>query len=204
VNEFHSELAEREAWRNPRCPQATVASISGKALLAIQSFVRHHHGVDAFDRIQLRMSARQRQELGGIVLPTSWYPTATVIKTLEVGRVLYGPADFYERYGEWSANYALNAFYKFLLRFKTPHWILQRSMTMWRNYHTTGEWKMEMTPNSFHGSLHGFTMPGTYCRVLIGWIRNAGRLTGATNCEVTHPRCRAAGATDCLFVGRWT
>jgi hypothetical protein len=179
------------------------AQISGKSVLGLQHYLTRHHGEGAFDRVLLRLPDAERAAFSGIILPTQWYPTSTIITAMEIGRDLFGPTDFFERCGEESARYAINSFYRFLLRFKTPHWILQRSTGMWRQFHSTGLWEMQMTENSFEGELKDFALPGTYCRVLVGWIRGAGRLTGARNAEVTHPWCRNRGSPRCLFVARW-
>ena len=180
------------------------AQISGKSVLGFQHFLSRHYGEEAFERVMLRLPEAERNAFGGIVLPTNWYRTETVVTAMEIARDIFGPADFFERCGDESARYAINSFYRFLLRFKTPHWILQRATGMWRQYHSSGVWEMQMTEHSFEGELKDFALPGTYCRVLVGWIRGAGRLTGAHKAEVTHPWCRKRGSSRCLFVARWS
>ena len=64
---------------------------------------------------------------------------------MEIARDILGPADFFERCGEESARYAINSFYRFLLRFKTPHWILERSTGMWGAGRLTGAKNAQVT-----------------------------------------------------------
>ena len=179
------------------------ASSSGKSVLALRDFLERYYGPESWGRLVVKLPVDDQNALDGIIMPSRWYPTTTLVSAIEEAARTFGPLDFHERYGDHSARFSINAFYRFLLRFKTPHWILTRNKSMWPQFHSMGVWEMTMTENSFEGQLHDFAQPGTYCRVLVGWIRAAGRLTGAVNAEVMHPRCRKSGAPHCLFVGRW-
>jgi hypothetical protein len=186
-------------------PQAgsAVPSTSGKTLLALADYLSRTYGPQALRNVLSRLPPRSQRDLSGILMPTLWYPTAALVEAIEAAQAVYGPDHFYEQFGQAAARYSIHAFYRFILRFKTPHWMLERAASIWQQFHTHGKWSIQMGERDFQAQLQGFAAPGTYCRVLCGWITGAGQLTGAPEVQVTHPRCRAAGAAECHFQGCW-
>ena len=97
----------------------------------------------------------------------------------------------------------INAFQKFVLRFTSPTFFLERAGRMWRRFHDTGQWKVEGSTTKMRGELRDFAVvDADYCRVLTAWIHRAGEIAGARG-EVTHPECRARGAEADVFSGWW-
>jgi hypothetical protein len=177
---------------------------SGTLVIAFQKYVEELGGVDAFKRLTASMTPDDAAAFKGIILPQSRYSTVAYIHAFEAAGKLFGQENFGERYGEWAVKYSINVFFRFLLRFTKPTWVLDRGLRLWRTYHDSGEWDIQMTENTFHGVLRGFAVPSaTYCRSIMGWMRGAGRMTGAGETHVEHRECRAAGAEQCVFDARW-
>src|SRR5690349_21053158 len=121
----------------------------------------------------MRMPAEHALELRGIILAQKRYPTEAFVTALEAAAALDGTPDFFERYGEWAAHYMINAFFRLLLKLKSPGWVVSRGMKVWRTFHSTGEWKVELDEKAkrFVGALSDFAVVNpNYCRVIQGWI----------------------------------
>ena len=181
---------------------STVGTTAGTSLLSLHTYVSSLRA-GSFDRILERLPPERAEALRGIIMPNRRYPTASLLAAFEAAYAEFGPA-FPEEYGVWAARYAIHSFFRFLLKFKTPNWVIGRAMRMWRSYHDTGEWDVEMAGNHFRGTLRDFCgVSAIYCRYLRAWFETAGRMTGATNIDLQHPECRASGADACVFVGSW-
>ena len=180
---------------------------SGASLLSLKHFVESEHGAGAFVQVVSALPQATRDEIGTVIVPMAWYDTRSVLAAIDVAREIFGngqTGDFYERYGASAADYAINRFFKFMLKFTTPATAVQRGMKVWRNYHTTGEWEFQVGDHTFTGTLRNFgVVHGGYCRFLRGWLRTAGDLTGGKNSRLDHVRCRSTGADACVFVGAW-
>jgi len=183
-----------------------IPTTSGTSILPLQAWIKANLGQQGWEGVLLRVPAEHAHELRGILLAQKKYPTAAFVAALEAASELDGSADFFERYGEWAAHYMINAFFRFLLRFKSPGWVVGRSTRVWRTFHSTGEWKFQVDEGErrMRGELADFAVVNAnYCRVVVGWWRGAGKLTGAPKPRVEHPHCRARGAPTCVFVGEW-
>ena len=152
------------------------AMTSGKSLLMLRQYVETTQGADAFARVLEAMPPHERANVPNLVLPNSWYPTTSVSAALETAQRVFGPSDFYERYGEWAAGYVLNVVYRFVLKLKTTRWMLERAGSMWPQFQSTGRWEIETADGRFQAILHDFGVPGPFCRVMVGWIGRAGVL----------------------------
>ena len=182
----------------------SVPTTSGASLLPLQTYAKLHLGDSGWDQILAIMPAQQALELRGIILPQRWYPTEAFVAALEVVGAKLGTEKFFETYGEWAARYKINAFFRFLLRFTSPNWVVTRGMKIWRSLHSHGEWQVELDDHHFRGTLSNFGVVNpSYCRVVVGWIRGAGRTTGLDDPQTSHPECRAHGFPACLFVAEW-
>ena len=176
---------------------------SSKAFLSLREYIESQYQSGAFQRVRDTLASRGL-ELDRVIKPNGWYPTATYAAALDVARDLFGPADFAERYGYASAEYELNFFLRFLLRFTSPTWILQRGADVWRRFHDSGTWEITGSAQRIRGVLQEFgVIHEGYCSLLVGWLRRACELTGAREVAVIHPECRARGAKVCVFEGAW-
>lgn len=182
------------------------ATTAGTSILPVQGWIKANQGAQGWEKALMRMPPEHAHELRGIILPQKHYPTAAYVASLEAAAALDGSPDFYERYGEWAAFYMINAFFRFLLRFKSPAWVVKRSAHVWGTFHSTGEWKLEVDEKTrrMRGELADFAIVNAnYCRVVMGWWRGAGKMTGAPKANVQHPQCRALGAPTCVYTAEW-
>lgn len=180
-----------------------VARVAGSSVLSLQVFLRKTYGEDVYGRALDALPSDEAEPLRGIVLPVNWYPAPAYIHALKAAREVSGDDKFFERYGAFAAEFQINAFRRFILRFASPVFFLDRAGRMWRRTYDTGEWEVEGGDRFVRGTLRGFTIvDADYCRVLVAWIHRASQLTG-TRGHTEHPSCRARGDEACVFEGRW-
>jgi hypothetical protein len=182
----------------------SVPTTSGNSILNLSRFLSEGHGEGAFAAVLAEMASEDATALSGIILPQIQYPTASYIAAVDTACRLFDPDRMPERFGEWAAHSTMNSLFRFLLKFTSPAWAVSRGTRIWRTFHSTGEWETEIGERSFRGTLRDFAVVnGNYCRVVAGWIRGAGRLTGADIFNVSHPRCRSSGSPVCVFTAEW-
>lgn len=181
-----------------------MANIAGGSVLSLRMFLENEYGPGAFDRMLDRLAPSDAEPLRGIVLPVKWYPFRTFLRVLHAAEAETGSTDLWERYGTFAAEFEITSFQRFVLRFTSPVFFLDRAGRMWHRFHDSGAWEVEGGDKWLRGKLRGFAVVDEkYCRVLCAWIKRAGQMTGAHG-EVSHPECRAHGAAACVFSGWWT
>ena len=178
----------------------------GVVLCSARDFVRKTHGDDTLDAVLDRVTTAQREELLAAV-PIGWYPVELVTAFHRAVATEFGEDNRAQcvAMGRFSADWALNMFYKLFLRFKSPHWLVERSSKLWSTYHSTGSWTvLPHTDNSMAAQLRDFAIvePAFCCR-LQGWFERAAELTGAPGIQIEHTQCRARGHECCEFRGTW-
>jgi hypothetical protein len=181
-----------------------VASTSGASVLSLQVFTRKTYGEGVYERALGRLGQEEAAPIGGIVLPVNWYPTSAYVHALHACHELTGDPEFFERYGAFAADFQITAFRKFILRFASPVFFLDRAGRLWARSHDTGTWEVEGGDRRVRGTLRDFAVvDAAYCRVLVAWIHRASQLTG-TRGHTVHNTCRARGDDACVFEGWWT
>ena len=169
-----------------------------------RQFVVEQHGDAGWQK--LRDAIREQHQ---IVLPESfatggWLPTIWFTTALNVGRDLFGPRDFHEKFGWAAAEYEMSWMHRIALRFTTPLWMLEHGTAYWRRAHTTGRWEVEGRKGWVRGTLHDFgVVDAGYCDSLRAWILRTCLMTGASRTFVAERTCRARGGDVCVFEGTW-
>ncbi len=183
----------------------TVPQVRGTVLLMSRAYVEQRHGAAAYEQLLSRMKAANAAVMRGILLAHDWYPAGAMLEFDDLAAERFGP-EHYEETSAFQAEYDLRFIHRFLLKFTSPLWLLERGAKLWREYHNTGEWRVErgQAPHSLVGTLSNWAIVHAgQCRGNIGFIRRAGQLTGAKDIQVEHPQCRAAGARACVFTASW-
>jgi hypothetical protein len=176
-----------------------------RPFMSLRHFVEKKYGSGAWANIRRELADRHGLRVDLVLHPKGWYPTEAFARALDLGRELYGPEDFCERFGEAAAEYELSLFSRFILRFTSPYWLIEHGNDVWRRSHNTGYWSCDREkPLHFAGTLHDFGYPHVgHCRSLVGWFRRACAMTGARDVAIDHVFCRARSGPACIFDGRW-
>jgi hypothetical protein len=181
-----------------------VAKICGGSVLSLRTFLEQRYGDGTFERLVERLPPEHAEALRGITLPVNWYPVEAFLGVLHAAEGETRDDELWERYGAYAAEFEITAFQRFVLRFTSPVFFLDRAGRMWNRFHDSGEWQVEGGDKHLRGALSGFAVVDEkYCRVLTAWILQAARMTGVHG-EVIHTACRAHGAPACVFTGWWT
>lgn len=180
-----------------------MARIAGSSVLALRTYLEVRHGEGAFAHALGHLTGDEARAFRSIILPVNWYPVHAFVDVLHAARATWGDEDLYDRYGAFAAEYEIATFQRWLLRFTTPAFLMDRAGRLWHRFHDSGEWDVEGGGNRLRGTLRSFAVVDTgYCRVLAAWIKRAGEMTGVRG-EVQHPTCRARGADAEVFEGWW-
>lgn len=177
---------------------------SGRVIACLQSYVARK-GDDAWPKVLGQLPRGDAAELTGIITPLSWYPTVSVLAALHTTRRLYGGEDFYEVYGRHAAEFAMTRLHRFIVKFTTPSWVIDRGTRIWHDFHDTGHWTVPEARETFiRGKLTDFgVVDPLYCRVLTSWLTRMGQATGAIGIQIKHVRCRSDGASACIWEASW-
>jgi len=187
--------------------QRAVPLSRGSLLLANRKFLEVNYGEEAFPEVVARMRGPHAPVLNGIVLPGNWYPTALMVDMVDAAVAVFGQNDdkFLYRLGVFNADYDLKGIHKFVLRFTSPLWVLERGAKLWSDFHNTGAWTIESPdPRRLIGTLRDFAgQTANQCQATCGFLARMGQLTGARQVRIEHPVCCSAGAAACVFRADW-
>jgi len=178
----------------------------GTVILAYKAFFEREHGVLAWTRIVRRMPPEHAGALEPVPVPRNWYPAQTVVSLVETAAELFPEPDLHDRLGAWHAEYDLGIVHRVLLKLASPLWIARQGGKRWSSSYNSGHWTIEAGPGprEFFGTLHEFALVRPdFCKIVAGWIRRAGQLTGGRDMRVGHPRCRCLGAPACVYHAQW-
>ncbi|MDB4970306.1 MAG: hypothetical protein JWN44_5995 [Myxococcales bacterium] len=176
------------------------------SFLSTRQFVVEHNGEEGWTRLRQELAAKHGIELPHDFSNASWLPTLWFTTALNVGRDLFGPADFHAQFGNAAAEYEMSWVHRVALRFTSPLWMLERGRDYWKRAHNTGRWDAEGRTGWIRGTLHEFgVVDAGYCDSLVAWLRRSCMMTGAGKVFVVERQCRARtpGATSCVFEGNW-
>lgn len=181
--------------------------LKGNAFLWTLKFIDHHAGEGARARVLARLPPDERALLEGIVLPISWYPLPLFGRLLRAMDQELGNGDLslaMER-GRWVAVNDVRTIHKVFLKLFTPEWLVERATgSLWRKFHSSGEWTTEGGDGRAHAELRDLAHVDTaVCASIGGWIVGLFQLAGAKNVEVKHPLCRGRGSAVCAYDVEW-
>lgn len=171
------------------------------------AFMETRFGSNAKSAVLGRLQPGDRELLGGIMLPITWYPLAPFGRLLramddELGR---GDHSLIVERGEWTALRDMRTIHKVILKFVNVIWLVDRATTLWPSFHDTGRWEVRRIGDK-RAAAELFDLAvvdDAICSSIHGWILGLGRLTKTKRVEIRHPRCRSRGATSCMFDVAW-
>ena len=186
---------------------APTGQLKGSMYVSTFAFIETRFGPNAKSAVLARLEPADRELLGGLVLPISWYPLAPFGRLLRAMDAELGRGDhalIVER-GEWTAVRDMRTIHKVILKFVTMTWIVDKAAKLWPSFHDTGRWEVRRVAEK-RAAAELFDLAvvdDAICSSLHGWILGLGRLTGTRRVDLRHSRCRARGATSCVFDLTW-
>ena len=128
-NSWHHEAA---TWRSSK------ARSSSRPRCSLQK----HSASPRSSAVCSELDTSDRELLQGISA-VGWYPIEPILRYHHVLERLYGNESTFEvceRLGQFSAEWAIKGILKIFVRFKSPHFLMQKNGTLWGRYHDTGRW----------------------------------------------------------------
>jgi uncharacterized protein (TIGR02265 family) len=183
--------------------------VKGTLLLARMKYLRAR-GADETERVLRRMSAADQHVLRGMVLPSTWYPAALLIRLEMTAVAILSSGDRRELFldmGRFSAdtNLGPRGVQRPYLKEGEPHYLLRNLPRMYSAQHTDGARSYEETgPRSATvRTLDGEQPAPEDCLTAVGWLKRAIELSGGRLVTVEETCCRGRGADRCEYVCRW-
>lgn len=183
-----------------------MAQFKGTVFVSTRMFTEERFGPEAVLKVLATLPAKDRESLEQTTT-VGWYPVGPVLAFHHALDELYGRGDLSlcVDVGRFSAGWAVNTILKFLLRFRSPHWIVEKSGSLWSHYHDSGRWEFDPPEDKkLCGRLHDFAVNDpAFCARLRGWICGAVELTGGKNCQIAEIRCVSRGHGFHEYRGSW-
>jgi hypothetical protein len=185
-----------------------MAEVKGAAYVSTFDFIARRFGPDAKNRVLARLSAEDRELLGGLILAAGWYPVAPLPRLLRAMDQTLGSGDLAlstER-GQWVAINDMKTTHKLLLKLVSPSWVIEKAtLSLWKNFQRSGRWETLRQGNSgAQATLHDHALTDeAFCATLKGWMLGLLTLAGCKQISVEHPECRARRAKACVYQVTW-
>ena len=136
-----------------------MAQFKGTVFISTKMFLEHKFGPEAAQRCLERTGAKNKAILEN-VSAMGWCPVEPVLRYHHAMEELYGGSNFAlcEEAGRFGARWALSTVIRVFLRFKSPHWVMEKHASVWDRNHDSGRWEVDTcgTPNSMRGRLYEF------------------------------------------------
>ena len=181
--------------------------VKGAILQSRKAYVLQEHGEEAWRRVVAALPEGDRETLSGLVLTATWYPFELNERLDQaiVEVVGGGDASVFEAMGARSARANLEGSHSVVLTPGDPGRFLSLTDRIYSFYYDTGHREYEPTGDSSgvivtRGSE---THSTTDCLTVIGWYKEALRMCGAGDVEMTETECRATGGEVCRYEVSW-
>jgi hypothetical protein len=182
-----------------------VALCKGVIYLASMEFIATRFGREGLAHVMGEVSAEDAEILRAVVA-AGWYPIEPLLHMRRQMDRMYGQGDLamVRDLGRFSGDWQMHSVLKPFLRLTSPHWLVERGIRVWRQYHDSGSWEfLRVEPKLLRARVSEFIADEAWCVGFCGFLERAVELTGGKEARCKHPRCRGRGDTVCEFEGSW-
>src|SRR6516165_8058530 len=119
-----------------------VALCKGVIYLASMEFIATRFGREGLAHVMGEVSAEDAAILRAVVA-AGWYPIEPLLHMRRHMDRMYGQGDLalVRDLGRFSGDWQMHSVLKPLLRLTNPHWLVERGIRVWRQYHDSGSWE---------------------------------------------------------------
>ncbi|NTX13022.1 TIGR02265 family protein [Myxococcus llanfairpwllgwyngyllgogerychwyrndrobwllllantysiliogogogochensis] len=182
--------------------------IKGGVLISRLNMLRRHGGQVRVDEVLGRLPPLDQALLRKSILPVAWYPLELNLRLDSAIAEVLSPDDEGRAFidmGRASADESLHGPQHAFVRAGDPHFLLSQAARIYRFYYAVGSRTYDWTgPRS--AVLRTFSAENVTeadCLTIIGWHERAIELSGGQSPRITHPMCRARGASHCEYYCLW-
>jgi hypothetical protein len=181
--------------------------IKGSILESRLQFVKDRFGEQAVEAVISALPPSDQATLRKPLNGAGWYHFQTGQKLDDaIVRVIgKGDASLFEEMGAASAQLSLGGTQKFYLDLGNPQGFMLRAPLIyhvyydkgWRDYKPTGPTTGMMT------TYDAETYSAADCMTVMGWYKQALRMCGAKDVDISEETCRARGGDYCRYLVSW-
>ncbi len=182
--------------------------VKGAAILARRTFVSDEYGEGAWTKILDALPEEDQEALQSTMLTSTWHPFELNdrLDTAIAAVLGEGSREIFEKIGRTSARQNLAGPHRAFAARRDPAWFLSATDRIYGFYYDTGRRTYEST-GATSGVITTYdaeTFSETDCLTVIGWYKEALKMCGATEVEMTEDACRARGSAFCRYQISWT
>jgi hypothetical protein len=182
--------------------------IKGLILLARKEFVVSRWGDAGWKKVLDAMSEEDRQVLGGLILPISWYSFEMNIRLDDAIARVHSPGDRDEVFlemGRTSADVNLTRLHPSYVKAGNPGHLLDYTAEIYETYYDSGHRTCDRpTPTSAVLKTYAAkNVTREDCLTVVGWYQRAIEICGGKNVKVRETRCRVDGSPHCEYHCEW-
>jgi hypothetical protein len=181
--------------------------IKGSILESRLQFVKDRFGEQAVEDVISALPPSDQATLRKPLNGAGWYhfQTGQKLDDAIVQVIGKGDASLFEEMGAASAQLSLSGTQKFYLDLGNPQGFMLRAPLIyhvyydkgWRDYKPTGPSTGMMT------TYDAETYSAADCMTVMGWYKQALRMCGAKDVDISEETCRARGGDYCRYLVSW-
>lgn len=187
----------------PKAP----AKVKGTLVVTLMKFLRSRGRAPG--EVLASLAPSDRERLGGILLPSGWYPAECVARFVEAAALATATgskAACLMEMGRFSAvtNLGPNGLRRAYIREDDPHHVLGAISRIYQTVYSTGSRSYERSGDRsaiIRG--YGTRTAHDHCHWVAGWLQGVVELSGGKNVRVVEARCEGAGAPHCEYLIDW-
>ncbi|MGA7615810.1 MAG: hypothetical protein WBX15_11595 [Thermoanaerobaculia bacterium] len=168
-------------------------------------FVERELTPQQIQSVLAKMPPEEGRYFTGHLLAHEQVPLAAVNRYTRLAAQERGEAvtTFAERAGRFGAKQGLKTVYKFILLMISPEAALKKAPLMWSRVYDSGEMSVESEQGHAFIHIRNFAPDEAGCGRITGWFETIGEATGAKSMTVSHAKCAAHGASECVWEFTW-
>jgi hypothetical protein len=184
-----------------------MTDVKGTVLASMVRYLGETFGEPGLQEVLADLTPGERTQVETI-LASAWYPVPLLLKVMRTAFKHFGgqAPRLYHDMGRASSDYSVTGVYKIFFKVGSPHFIISKAGSLYKNYYSTGEMQSVVVEKG-HAVLEmvGFQDPAPeLCERIAGWLGRTLELSGAAEVRLVHPQCMNRGDTICRFEGWWT
>lgn len=185
-----------------------MANIKGTGFLGFQSLLLKKFGAAAEEKVKAQLSEEDRTLLfGKKILPIGWVDYGAYTRYMIAADRLFGKGDkeLIVTMNREIANTDTRGLYRIFFMVLTTKAIFTKAGQLWRLYYDKGSLTVTSEKsNQCEFNIVGIPdIPHHHEYANYGYFGELGRLTGAKNIKIMHPKCQARGDEVCRFNFYW-
>lgn len=171
---------------------------------SLAAFVRTRLGDSATDSLLAELGDDAPRLFSGHLLAHEQVPLSLVNEFTTRAAEAHREAveTFAQAAGRFGAEQGLKSVYKFIMVLLSPESVLKAAPLMWKKVYDSGEMTVEAENRKARIHVRNFPADPAGCNRITGWFEVIGQKT-ADSMQVSHDRCRMAGADECSWSFVW-